>query len=205
MSRISATWWLLLIELCCAVGCTQPADPQPDLPKQIGPEKMLTAVVVDDERFGDAMARRWTSEGNGTLKVVNMSEENLRAAKFELRPEVDVIVFANRLFGDLIYCGQLLEIDESAGSLGINRDNMLAHYRENLTRYGSSTMALPLGSPQLAFFYRPDQVSAKPPRTWAEFTAFLTAGKGEVAELLEPLSGAWAAHSLLARVAPTIR
>ncbi len=205
MSKISAACLPVLLLVWSFAACAPRTKPTVVPSAKTEPDRSLTAVVVDDPKLGESLSRRWTSEGNGTLKVTNVTEDEFRKAKFALQPEVDVVVFANRLFGDLVAEGQLLEIDEAAGSLGINRENMLAHYRENLTRYGNQTLALPLGAPQTVLFYRADLLPEKPPRTWAELTTFLPAENSEVAGFLEPLSGLWAAHSLLARVAPAIR
>ncbi|MEQ1906030.1 MAG: extracellular solute-binding protein [Pirellulaceae bacterium] len=205
MFKISVAWLSFGLLLSTLVACTPAAKPSVEQSVKTEQDKALTAVIVDDLGLGEAIPRRWASEGNGTFKVINVTEDEFRSAKFVLQPEVDVVVFTNRLFGDLIAEGQLLEIDETTGSLGINRENILSHYRENLTRYGNQTMALPVGAPQLALFYRTDLLPEKPPQTWAELTAFLPSGDGEVAGFLEPLSGPWAAHSLLARVAPAIR
>jgi multiple sugar transport system substrate-binding protein len=205
MCKISVAWLSFGLLLCSLAACTPSAKALKEQPGKTEQEKKLTAVIVDDLGLGEAIPRRWASEGNGTLTVINMAEDEFRAAKFVLQPEVDLVVFTNRLFGDLIAAEQLLEIDETTGGQGINRENILAHYRENLTRYGNQTMALPIGAPQMALFYRADLIPGKPPQTWAELTSFLPSGDGEIAGFLEPLAGPWAAHSLLARVAPAIR
>ena len=205
MFKSSVGWLFCGLLLSAFAACNPSAKPSTEQPVKKVQEKTLTAVIVDDVGLGEAVTRRWASEGNGSLKVINLTEDEFRAAKFVLQPEVDVVVFTNRLFGDLIAQDQLLEIDESADRLGINRENILAHYRENLTRYGNQILALPIGAPQMALFYRADLLPEKPPQTWAELTEFLPQGEGEIAGFLEPLSGPWAAHSLLARVAPAIR
>ncbi len=207
--RSSIVGWLSAMLLAVASSGCRPSDTiDPPPTANHNNEPALCIAFVDEDRLAEPVSRRWTSEGHQEIKVDSLSAEQLEQAKFNLEPQVDVIVFPVAVYGDLIAAGQLLEIDEKSlpKDVAVNRNNFLGQYRANLVRFGNQTLALPLGGPISAVFYRPDLQPAGVPLYWSELNQRLANSPGsDMAKWLEPLAGDWAAHSFLTRLASRIR
>jgi ABC-type glycerol-3-phosphate transport system substrate-binding protein len=207
-SSFRGVFWAFLVGLLGALGCGQNETATPANSTKPSSDPSLVVLFVGEEDLAEAVSRRWSSEGHPEMKIEPISVERLREDNYEIPPRVDAVLFPVSVYGDLIAAGQLLEIDEQGLSKGvsINRHNFLGHFRGNLTRFGSQTLALPLGSPQPVVFFREDLLPSGPPCNWSDLSQRFDAGRqAGIAPWLEPLDGVWAAHSLLARVAPAIR
>jgi ABC-type glycerol-3-phosphate transport system substrate-binding protein len=209
--RFSTSHFIVLLVLMIAFGgCSRPQISQP-LKSEVSTEQRLTLAFIEEAELAELTARRWASEGHLEPAIENLSLAQLQEAGYEFAANVDVIVFPFGIYGDLIAGGQLLEIDERnlPASVSFNRTNFLGQFRSNLTRYGSQTLALPLGAPHLALFYRADLLPEGAPQYWSDLEAAWGAlpsnDEKTLLPWLEPLADRWAAHSFLARAAGAIR
>ncbi|WP_254513041.1 ABC transporter substrate-binding protein [Anatilimnocola floriformis] len=191
------------LTLLALTGCPQPAPPPPSPSGTV--ETPLRVMVVDDPPLAAALAREWLAHTEKKIDLVEVT--TAKAAAAEQLP-VDVVICPPKLLGQFATRDLLLPLEESAlTDPAYERDEILPALKDVETTWGRRTVAVPLGSPQLALWYRADLLPAgtQPPRTWEEYAALVEKFEKEPGELkqitAEPLADGWAARLLLARAA----
>lgn len=207
-----------------AGGCTKPAGTAPaqtsDKAGAPLPQK-LRLLVVDDPALAREIGRvrgEWEAESSAPLEIAEMSVAELSAAK---TLAADAIIYPAAELGSLAERQLIQPLPEA----WLNRPAYAKHDLFELvglreTAWAGRIFAVPLGSPVMVCFYRPDlfaQFGRRPPATWAEYQKLveffgqrenLTPNKSGATSLptnwsgtLEPLAPHWAGNVLLARAA----
>lgn len=196
-----------LTRLACSLvlltlaGCPSASAP----PKSAAPltPVALEVLVVDDPALAVAIGRlqgEWQAQGGGAIDVQQTTATELRGRQ-ELA--ADVVVFPEVELGALADRGWLAALDRDlAADAAYQWSDVFLQLRESAVRWGTETVALPLGSRVLLLGHRGDPAEA--PKTWTELLARLAAGDPEPRIAL-PLAEGWAGPTLLAWAAPYVR
>lgn len=199
----------LLGILALAAGCPKPAPVPATNHSQTPP---LRVMVVDDPPLAAAVAREWLAHTESKVELVEITTEKAAAAA---QLPVDVVIYPPALLGQFATADLLLPLAENALSdPAYARDEILPALKSVETTWGRRTLAVPLGSPQLVLWYRPDLLAAQnlqSPKTWQEYAAAVEKLVNKPQSLLpevehwqataEPLATGWAARLLIARAA----
>jgi multiple sugar transport system substrate-binding protein len=201
--------YLLALALVICTGCPNPAAPPPPSSSTTAP---LRVMVVDDAPLGAAISREWLAHTESKLELIDVTSE--KAASAAQLP-VDVVIYPTALLGQLATRDFLLPLDETMLSEPTYaRDEILPVFRAAETTWGRRTLAVPLGSPQFALWYRADllaELKLDPPKTWQDYEMIAAKLAEKPADLkpavdywqatVEPLADGWAGRLLLARAA----
>jgi ABC-type glycerol-3-phosphate transport system substrate-binding protein len=206
---------LLLAAMAGAVGCPEAKKGQEKAGASAAKPSPLVLLVVDDEELGKAVAREWRGRTEEELTVRDVTPAQILAAS---RLPGDAILFPSALIGYFAERGLISPLEPQAlEDSDFNYRDIFDQIRLGEMRWGSQTMGLSLGSPQLLLVYRGDifdKLGLHPPTDWAEYQQTIvrladSAALGELAPsadgtwypALEPLLGLWAGEVLLARAA----
>jgi ABC-type glycerol-3-phosphate transport system substrate-binding protein len=224
--------------LCAAVvalsGCPKPADrpAKSDSAASLQGTSLRLLVVGDDAMAvaAEGLRGEWEGQTGSMLSIVRAAK--LDAASLEPKPDAVVLpvellpaAAASGGFAELprplIDDGDVGEVKAHTGDPPKARKAWTGVYsalKLRPARWGTKTVAVPLGSPTLVCYYRPDlldRIGAKPPRTWADYRKAVEAlsdraklGPAAPPEgkpwsgAYEPLGPGWAGWTLIARAAP---
>lgn len=221
---VPATWLILLAGLLIVwPGCSRneetPVAPTEQTITTLNP---LTMLVVGDDQLGGRIARQWSARRDGKLNINSVALDEFVSGGFEIDGAVDIIVYPPGLIGDLNSRDRLIALPKDVwNSDGINKIELLRHFRVTIARRGNETWAVPLGGPNFAMLCNRqlfESVSLGPPDTWDELDRDLEkirlalesdSSTGSRASRLTaavdmPLAKGWAAQTFLARVAPAV-
>jgi len=205
---------LVLAVSTLVVGC------KPDAKPTKGGEKTepapLRVMVIDDPSLADAISKQWKSRTESDIKIQNATSEDIADAR---RIPADVVVFPTPQLGLLAERGLIVPLpDDVLNKEPFSSRDWMNQIRFAESRWGHRTVAVPMGSPQLLFVYRPtdfERLRLEPPQTWAEYQAIALRHSGTthqevekggsaengVQSVLEPLAQTQAGSLLLARAA----
>lgn len=137
------------IAVVFALGCeskdsqkqaTSPLDPADRPPLQVG--------LIDAGGLIEPIQIAWSTVSDQELELTNYSSEefvsNLRS---ETPPQLDAVIFPNRLIGELVESQYVRPVPETLEPLA---SDWPRHWRQ-LATYGKRVYGLPLGSPQLVW------------------------------------------------------
>ena len=181
-------------------GCGESASPPPSAPLRFTGNR-LTVAALDDPGIlaGVALQRgEWVASREAEITVLEAPLSSLEAAS-----GVDLILFPGRRMGDLVDADFLEPIatealvpaspdpDEEANSRSepaidtFQYSDLIPAFRDQVSKYGSDRMALPLGGSALVLAYRKDALeraenreaaiaaglTLEPPTTWDQLDA----------------------------------
>jgi multiple sugar transport system substrate-binding protein len=202
----SLTWTLGVASLCGLSGCfdqDRSSSRPPQRPSFAGVKLVLGSLGDAAVLTGLSTQRgEWAASRGGEITI---REEPIRS--LETPPEVDLLIFPGQELGNLVDA-DLLEVipnqavlppdeqDDSAPSSGgegteeppaaaFQYTDLVPAYRDQVTKYGSDRMALPLGGSALLLVYRRDAfqrqanidaaraagIKLEPPATWTNLDA----------------------------------
>ncbi|MBN1588257.1 MAG: extracellular solute-binding protein [Pirellulales bacterium] len=176
----------------------------------------LRLLVVDDAALAEAVRKvegEWHTQTGATLEVAETTESAFLAQEVSL---ANAAICPSYLLGVLAEQQRLTEIPEALRDDGEeNWTEIFELVRHHETSWGTSTLAVPFGSPVFVCYYRTDLLKAlgkEPPRTWTEYQELAKlldhrAKLGEKAPptdavwsgTMEPLGPGWGGLVLLAR------
>ncbi len=163
-----------LIGLIFLAGCPATAPEENDAPPLEG--HTVDLVVIDDPQLADAaelLATEWTSRTGARLNVQRLTNDQVPSAKL---PDPSVVLYPSSLLGTLLSVEsgprpQVFPEESSESETGWwNGVFDLNRFRE--ARWNGKQVAVPVGSPVLVCFFRPDvlqKAEAEPPETWTEY------------------------------------
>jgi multiple sugar transport system substrate-binding protein len=205
---------LLGLHLLLLAGCPDKSGAPASVPQAPAkPAQPLTLMVVEDAELGQAIARQWRSRTEEDINVRDVSADDVAKAN---RLACDVVIFPAGLIGQLADRGLIAPFEHSAlESAEFDYRDIFDQLRLREMKWGSRTLAVTLGSPQLLLAYRADifeQLGHSPPADWAEYQSLLPrlADRSLLANLavgerwratIEPLADGYAGQLLLARAA----
>ncbi len=213
--RFGATTLVLAIWLAGA-GCSDSAPPPPGktvLPFQ---GQMVRLLVMDDPGMAKAvrgLAGEWTAGSGATLEV---RETTLAELPLGWADQCDAVIYPSHELGRL--AEDLAPISEELlRQPSVAWSDILPLLRRREAMWNSTTVAVPLGSPVLALYYRSDwfaKLKLEPPKTWEDYQRLVDQFRNQevLASLelsdatnfvpaAEPLFDGWAGLTLLARAA----
>lgn len=211
----------LVILAASGLGCNSKETPKDEEAEQTTYQiPTLKMLVIGDEGLGQRVARQWSARRDGTLEIVNQSIDAFSKNDFEIGEEIDIVVYPPALMGELTSRDRLLELPKDVWeSDGINKVELLRHYRVSIARRGNLSQAVPLGGPNYSLMYHRailERNNLDPPETWDRLDRDLErvglwlgsddAGsyKSLTAKVDMPLAEGWAANTFLACVAPSV-
>ncbi|MGE0757900.1 MAG: ABC transporter substrate-binding protein [Pirellulaceae bacterium] len=223
-SSVTTRPWFCLAWAACliAVGCQPSGTPQPSTQGETPDvQPPLRVLVIEDPEMARALDRQWTAVGGGPLQIRQVGRDEFLSQE-QRRLASDIVVFPSPLLGELAGRDWLQPLDEQQLSdPRWQRQDVWPLTRLQETRWGRSTVAVPLGSPTFVLMYRTDvfaKLGLKPPVSWTEYAETAQrlsepsvrehwAGEAgaEWSGICEPLASGWAAEWLLARAAPYAR
>ncbi|MCI0737850.1 MAG: extracellular solute-binding protein [Gemmataceae bacterium] len=215
--------WLLFLSLggaCIALsGCP---SSRPDGDAQTAPimaGKQLRLLVVNEPRLADSvrtMAEEFRLQTSGELHT-----DSLDSSADKIDPNTaDVFVYPTERLPELAAADALRVITpRELTDPELNWQDLLPSAREHDAMWGTDVVAVPLGTPVLALFYRADQlkqIEREAPRTWREYGDLVTllakraSTSPEAREVnplptIEPWTHGWRGWMLLARAASYAR
>jgi multiple sugar transport system substrate-binding protein len=216
-----------LLVLVCA-GCPQQTAPPQPTPPSTEPAKPLRLIVVDDPDLAAAANRQWNARSETQLHIVAWTRAELQSAIEATADDrqalsADAVIYPVETMSDLVQRELISEMPDfvrrgNFASDDYAEDDLLPLVRSVSTRWGTQTYAVSLGQPVMVLGYRADIlecVGARPPKTWDELNQLVEtiasfdfssheALKPEFV-LAQPLSGNWAAETLLARAVAAAR
>jgi len=201
---------LLIFFAGCPTISNSPASKPVSTPKQ-----PLVLLVADDPELGKAIAREWLGRTEEPLTVRDASLQELTAAS---RLPADAVIFPTGLLGQLAERALIMPLEPAA------LEDAEFHYRDIFEqirlremRWGTKTLAAPLGSPQFLLAYRADmfeKLGLEPPTDWTAYQKAVgrLSDRESLGDLvpptdkpwqaaMEPLADGWAGQVLLARAA----
>lgn len=173
----------------------------------------LRLLIVGDSPLAQKITRlrgEWSARSGGSLEISEMPPADLAKAK---SLAADVVIYPSADIGSLVERRLIRALPPSwLDRADFHEADLFELPGLRETAWGEQTYAVPLGSPVLVCFYRPDrfeQSGRQPPRTWAEYqqlVEFFARPKslpdGALPSgTLEPLAPGWAGNVLLARAA----
>ena len=208
--------FLFLITVC---GCSEAPDQTVEQTAVVMPPKLLNVLFVDSTEVADEVARRWTADRNGELAISSVSADEYLANDYAASEQHDVVIYPARLLGQLSADDQVIPLpDEVWNSEELDNRGLLRDSRTTLIRFGDQRWAVPLGSPGLRMMLRKDVLDAlelQVPKTWPDFVQLIEKlssskpvdedGNALPVDLYFPTDGQYAAYSLLAISASTVR
>ena len=149
--------------LVCAalLGCSSddPTDNDPPPPPFAG--QKIRLLVVDDPAIAAAVERlrgEWSARTGAELTIVEATTDELLAEK---SLPADAVIYPSHLLGQLAESRWIAPPPETLlASEQLRWRDIFLTLRERECHWDGQTMALPLGSPVLLFFYRADLFSA---------------------------------------------
>jgi len=216
-SRRAAVAAGLLILATLIAGCPKPKPADENTAGRLPLEGVkLRLVVVDDPALAAAIGKvrgEWRTQTGASLDVTQATEDELLAAG---EPKADAAICASYLLGPLAEQQRLAEIPAALRADDQEDwEDIFELARAHEAAWGSTTLAVPLGSPVLVCYYRADLLAAlgkAPPQTWDEYheLAALLADRPRLGQhappvgtawsgTMEPLAPGWAGLVLLAR------
>jgi multiple sugar transport system substrate-binding protein len=214
--------WLLALALLLGpqVGCAPRAETGTKAGSTPRAAVAIELLVVDDPAMAEAIGRlrtEWKARSGAAVSIAEMTEAELIAAE-SLAPSVDAVIYPSRQLGLLAERDWIAPLPPEYAQ---NRELAWSDTFELLqvaeTHWGQIAFAVPLGSPVLTCYYRPDLLERfhrSVPQTWSQYH--------ELAEFFshrdnlddaappadapwyggaEPLAKGWAGRVLLARAA----
>jgi len=195
-----------------AVGCS-PSKSSKQGSEVAAETAKLTLLVLDDPELADAIRRQWTERGEGELTVSEGSAKDIvEAAKPSIN--ADTVIYPSGMMGMLIESNWIVPVPaKTLRDPNLAWSDIFDLVRLREVSWDRKAYALPLGSPQLALFYRTDiweKLELKPPTTWEQYAAAITRLRDAAAKdaklgfqiaSAEPLANSWAGQMLLARAA----
>ncbi len=178
-------------------------------------------LVVGDHPLAHAarqLKAEWKALAGGELKVTEMTDAELVAAE---SLAADAVIYPAHRIGILVERGWLAAVPREV----LDRDELawpevFTAIQLGEVTWGKTVFAVPLGSPVLTCYYRPDLFEAhkkSPPRTWAEYQTLVEyfnhrdhapadlAADAPWSGTIEPLAVGWGGRLLLARAASYAR
>ena len=220
---------LLIASLAiCCLGCPAKAPDEftaaPEPASRSEPAKPLRLIVIEDPELAAAAQRQWQARYEIGLEIVSWDRQQAERAFDSGEPlAADAIIYPTDLMAGLIETGIVAEMPafvtrESFANNDYAADDLLPIVSDVVTKWGTTTYAVPFGQPVLLLGYRADilkHFAVEPPSTWDELSQLC----GLVAEyelgehveavpkfaLAQPLSRKWAAATVLARAAPAAK
>jgi hypothetical protein len=182
---LETQWLIAVVVVMAAAGCGDADRSAPTARKSREPAApiQLTVLVAGDEELADGMRLlrgEWKARSGGELNVETITLDDLQ------KPEPlkgDLVIFPSRLLGALAEHSQLRPLRESllkSPELGLS--DIFPAIRNGEMKYGGQTLVLPLGSPPLLAFSRPNLADEAP-----------------ASASTPPLAGRAAAYTLIAR------
>lgn len=200
-------------------GCTARNTGESDTQNHLA-DVTIRLSVVDDAAMAAAVRSlqgEWESRTDGGRYRV----EELASADLSDRATLDsdAIIYPSHLLGPLVQRGLLAPLSaEQLSDERLQWGEVFELLRRREAAWGSTTYALPFGSPVFVCYYRADlfqRVDRQAPRTWSEYQklAEFFSDRAALGDLVaaevtdwfgtaEPLADGWAAVTLLARAAP---
>jgi multiple sugar transport system substrate-binding protein len=201
--RDARSWWLALGFMGVLGGCGWRASPTASAPPFQG-VKLVVAAVGDTAVLPVVTAQRgeWVATRGGEITICESTVEP------SVTEGIDVLLFSGDRLGDLVDARALvvlpesvvqpsapeaLEDEEAASpsrsegttppSDALQFSDIAPAYRDQVTKYGSDRMALPIGGSALVLVYtraaferetnrgaaRAEGLALEPPTTWEEF------------------------------------
>ncbi len=205
-------------------GCAPKVDTEAKAGKNPPADVQIHLVVVDDPAFAEAIGRlraEWKARSGATISIVPMSEAELLAAE-SLAPPADAIIYPSRQLGLLAERDWIAPLPaDHAQNKELAWSDTFELLQVAETHWGQVAFAIPLGSPLLTCYYRPDlleRAHRRVPQTWAQYhelAEFFNKREnlGDAAPpadapwhgCAEPLAQGWAGRVLLARAAAYVK
>lgn len=207
-------FFLIALLLLVTIGCRPSATPA-KAPAATDPAaQSLRLLVIDDEELARVIERQWTAHGESPLQVRLLSQDEF-LSKPPRRLGADVVIYPSAMIGELAGRDWLQPLsDQELSNTEFQWRDIWELPRLQEIKWGSATLAVPLGSPALILCYRPDvfeRLSLSVPKTWAEYQSVVSqlgatnpetkAGATPTQGSCEPIGGGWAGELLLARAA----
>jgi len=180
----------------------------------------LRLLVVGDSGLAQKIKQlrgEWSARFGASLDVSGMAPADL-AKSTSLA--ADVVIYPSAELGSLVERRMIRALPAAwLDRADYHKGDLFELPGLRETAWGEQTYAVPLGSPVLVCFYRPDlfeQLGRKPPQTWADYQQlvefFAESDKSKSSSespqsspvqygTLEPLASGWAGNMLLARAA----
>lgn len=201
---------------CClfvwVLGCqTEPATPPaPSTPE---PQPPLRVLVVDRERWGAEIERRWNADAQTPIEVEFVAATEFSATRLE---GFDVVIYSSEWAPALANAGAILALDERRfDSEDWNAKDVLPLESGTRVRWGKEIIGVSLGHATWVLAYRESRVASletEIPQSWEELDKWLgklvarRESSGSSAAVLGiPMVGNDVAEVLLARVGPSVR
>jgi len=205
----------VLVAVC---GCSTVTPEDEQSAKNLPAEGVhLRVAVVDDPDLAkaiDHLRGEWNAQSGAELTIRQVSAAEL--AKSERLD--DVVIAASAQLGELAAQGRIAPLPEKlASSENPAWSEIFGQLRSREAAWGRRPFAVPLGSPVLVCYYRPDlleKLGRKPPADWTEFQDLSRelADRARPANAVpdqpapwfgavSPLAPGWAGQVLLARAA----
>ena len=204
---------LFLVFLMLA-GCESPNDEDSAVQTETVP-RPIDVVFVDADDLAEPLARRWSAQTGGELKVVSLSIDDLFGEKYGAIQDADVIVYPSHLLAHLV-ADELVSVlpDEVWTSEELDSKGFLDDCRTRMIRFGRERWATPISNASTLMFIRKDvleKLELEVPRTWAELSTLKAKLDSAGADfqmpkkLALPSKGNDAAYTFLSIAAATIR
>lgn len=164
--------------LACLVlftGCEKEEEPAPSGPPL--PGQTVELVVVDDPELADAagqLATEWKSRTGAELKIRQVASSELASAEL---PDAGVVIYPSALLGELQAHPQVQPRELAETTLAIKPlawEDIFNTNRLRESRWDGDPVAIPVGSPVLVCYYRPnilEKAGLAPPETWTKYAA----------------------------------
>jgi ABC-type glycerol-3-phosphate transport system substrate-binding protein len=153
-----------------SIGCRPESHSPPPTSAATTPPPTVRLLVIGDQPLGNAIAQQWQSRTESEIDVRYATADEIAKAK---RLPADVVIFPTGMLGDLAERGFIAPLPEESLRGGeFELRDIFSQIRLSEMRWGRSTAAVSLGSPQLLLVYRRDtfdRLGIEPPKTWEEY------------------------------------
>ncbi len=162
------TWTITLFG-----GCNRPGDITAEPDSQSIALPKIRVGVVGDRQLGEEIQNQWRSSMDAELELQIIEPSAFAEENFASIARVDVFVYPSRYKADLIDKKKLLPIpDHLLETDDFNQRELLRPYRDTLVKFEGNWIAVSLGEPRPAVFYRTDIFAGnnlRPPQTWQQY------------------------------------
>ena len=203
-----------------SLGCPSATSPTDDAERAAPLAGVkLRVLVIGDEPLAEAAVQlegEWNAQTGAAYEIERIAESDAATLTAD---RADVVLCPAYMLGPLAQQGILTPMPQRLlDERSHEWRQTFALLRDAEARWGSQILGVPLGSPALVCYYRPDlleRVNRQPPETWEEYRELAEllgdrANLGDAAPpeeqpwygAIEPLGPGWAGLTLLARAAP---
>ena len=217
---LSRSWTLVAISCIVVLGCSQPETVETEAEAVRQPPKPINVILVDAPGIDEEIVRQWASSRDGVVNIATASAADIADNDYASLAKQDIIIYPPKLMGQLSADKRILELpDEVWESEQLDNRAILRNSRTKLIRFDNKRWAVPLGNSNFSLFCRSDVLEltkTKAPETWDDLIAISKAwesiddlkdvdGNSLPTNILIPSKGEYAAHSMLAIAASSVR